>query len=178
MSTAPGRRLEVSWTWTWACARARSSAGAAGSNGGRPSLRTHLPATPSLHHFFLPLHPHPPHAHSLTSRGMMMGLPVKGHSLRRVHQLPVAKAQGHLCVCACVRVCVCSCERVSVRARSYVFAKFCSYVCVCVCVCARAYACACVRPAYCHASKKGLPPRWRHCRGCGPDTGVSPAGSY
>ena len=36
----------------------------------------------------------PPHAHSLTSRGVMMGLPVKGHSLRRVHLLPVAKGTG------------------------------------------------------------------------------------
>ena len=39
--------------------------------------------------------PQPPlHAHRLTSRGMMMGLPVKGHPPRRVHQLPVAKGTG------------------------------------------------------------------------------------
>ena len=34
------------------------------------------------------------HTHLLTSRGMMMGLLVKGHSLRRDHQLPVAKGTG------------------------------------------------------------------------------------
>ena len=38
-----------------------------------------------------PLRPSSPHAHPPTSRGIMMGLPVKGHSLRRVQQLPVAK---------------------------------------------------------------------------------------
>ena len=75
-----------------ACSSARS-------NRDRP--RTHLPATPSPPYPPVnpsqpsPLHPSPPppHAHSPTSRGMMMGLPLKGHSLRRVHQ-PGACRQG------------------------------------------------------------------------------------
>ena len=89
LGAAPGGRREASWTRTRtrmgaaACARARSSAG---SNGDRPRTRTHPPATPSppfppvIPSSTSPLHPTPARADSLTPRGMMMGLPVKGHS--------------------------------------------------------------------------------------------------
>ena len=70
--------------WTGALARL-----SAGPNGVTP--RTLLPAL-SVPVTSFPPPPQPSHhAHALTSRGMMMGLPVKGHPLRRVHQLPVAK---------------------------------------------------------------------------------------
>ena len=71
---------------TCACARSK-----AGSNGDRPrtapcySFESFLSLPP-------PFNPTP--RILLTSRGMIMGLPVKGHSLRRVHQLPVAKGTG------------------------------------------------------------------------------------
>ena len=68
----------MSWTWTWTwmdaatCSWASSSAGL---NGDRP--RTHFPANPSP--------PSPPVPSS--------------HSLRRVHQLLVAKDTGASCCC-------------------------------------------------------------------------------
>ena len=89
LSTAPGWRREILWTRTWTGALARLSVG---PNGVTP--RTLLPAL-SVPVTSFPPPPQPSHhAHALTSRGMMMGLPVKGHPLRRVHQLPVAKGTG------------------------------------------------------------------------------------
>ena len=84
VGTSPSRRREGNWTWTdvATCAWARSCAG---SNGDCP--RTPLsvppsplsPPSPDIPSSSHPLHPATPHAHSLTSLGMMMGqLPVKG----------------------------------------------------------------------------------------------------
>ena len=89
LSTAPGWRREILWTRTWTGALARLSVG---PNGVTP--RTLLPAL-SVPVTSFPPPPQPSHhAHALTSRGMMMGLPVKGHPPRRVHQLPIAKGTG------------------------------------------------------------------------------------
>ena len=95
MSTAPSKRREVSGTGTWTCTWARSSAGPyKDCPRTRPPAPPSPPSPPFISLSSFPLHSHPPHAHSLTSRGMMMGLQVKGHLLKKVHQLPVAKGTG------------------------------------------------------------------------------------
>ena len=90
LSTALSRGREIertrTWTFAWACF-------STGPNG--DSRRTHTPAPPDNILSSPSPSPQPPlHAHRLTSRGMMMGLPVKGHPPRRVHQLPIAKGNG------------------------------------------------------------------------------------
>ena len=91
LSTAPGRRREVVWTRarTWTCAWAGFTAGQNGD-----SRRTSPPPPDIILSLPSPFPQPPLHAHRLTSRGMMRGLPVKGHPPRRVHQLPVAKGTG------------------------------------------------------------------------------------
>ena len=80
------------WPRTWTCAWARFSTGPNGDSRSAECY-THPLAPPGI---ILPSSSPPPppsHAHLRlpTSRGMMMRFPVKGHSLRRVHQLPVTK---------------------------------------------------------------------------------------
>ena len=102
-----------------------------------PSLRG--PPFPSFIRFSpSSLHPHPPHAHSLTSRGMMMGSlsrpGLKGYSLRRIHQLPVAKGTGATVAAAPTWKRTSSTQRYCLAAG--------------------------ILSTHCHASRKGLPPRW------------------
>ena len=96
LSTAPGWRLEILWTQTRTAALDRLSTGPKGATPRTLLLALSVPVTS--------LPPPPPQPWALPPRtltnvtrdgeSLVMGLPVKGHQLRRVPQLPVAKGTG------------------------------------------------------------------------------------